>query len=135
MVSGIDMFKDFFADYKEQYVLIGGVACDIILEDSDEEFRATKDLDLVLIVEALTPEFGKAFWQFIVDGGYRNKSNIVRLATILIGTETVELPQEVHNDMEEFITRYQEAPVDLKSLRIAGVTNEQIVERLRDIYL
>lgn len=74
MVSGIDKFKDFFADYKEQYVLIGGAACDIILEDSEGEFRATRDLDLVLIVEALTPEFGKAFWQFIVAGGYRNKS-------------------------------------------------------------
>lgn len=53
--------------------MIGGAACDIILEESDESFRATKDLDLVLVAEALTPEFGDAFRQFIVNGVYRNK--------------------------------------------------------------
>lgn len=101
--------------------MIGGAACDIILEESDESFRVTKDLDLVLIVEALTPEFGKAFWQFIVNGRF--------------GDKAVNLPPEVHNDMEQFISMYEKAPADLKSLHIVGVTNEQIVERLREIYL
>ncbi|MDD3252071.1 MAG: hypothetical protein PHV18_05855 [Lachnospiraceae bacterium] len=73
MVGGIERFKEFFKDFKEQYVLIGGVACDVILEQSDSSFRATKDLDLALIVEALTPEFAKVFWQFVEAGGYRNK--------------------------------------------------------------
>jgi hypothetical protein len=36
-------------------------------------FRATKDLDMVLIVEALTPAFGRRFWKFIGAGGYENK--------------------------------------------------------------
>jgi hypothetical protein len=36
-------------------------------------FRATKDLDMVLIVEALTPAFGRRFWEFIGAGGYENK--------------------------------------------------------------
>lgn len=40
-------------------------------------FRATRDLDMVLIVEALTPEFGEKFWKFIVDGKYRNKATMV----------------------------------------------------------
>ena len=36
----------------------------------------TKDIDLVLIIEALTPEFGKRFWEYISQAGYehRNKS-------------------------------------------------------------
>jgi hypothetical protein len=77
MIKGIDTFKTYFHDYKEQYVLIGGAACDIIFQDVDTDFRATKDLDIVLIAEALTPEFGKRFWEFIQDGGYehRAKSN------------------------------------------------------------
>ena len=29
---------------------------------------------MVLIVEALTPEFGEKFWKFIADGKYRNKA-------------------------------------------------------------
>ncbi len=28
MVKGLDKFKEFFSEYKEQYVLIGGAACD-----------------------------------------------------------------------------------------------------------
>lgn len=74
MIEGIEFFRNYFEKYKDQYVLIGGAACDIIMEETGREFRATKDLDMVLIVEALTPEFGKAFWDFINEGGYRNKS-------------------------------------------------------------
>ena len=74
MIKGIEIFKDFFKEYKDQYVLIGGAACDIIMEETESGFRATKDLDIVLIVETLTPEFGKAFWNFINEGRYRNKS-------------------------------------------------------------
>ena len=74
MVKGIDTFRRYFAEYEEQYVLIGGAACDIVFESNDTTFRATRDLDMVLIVEALTPEFGEKFWEFIQDGGYRNKS-------------------------------------------------------------
>lgn len=74
MVKGIDTFRQYFAEYEEQYVLIGGAACDIVFESNDTAFRATRDLDMVLIVEALTPEFGEKFWKFIQDGRYRNKS-------------------------------------------------------------
>lgn len=74
MVKGIDTFRRYFTEYEEQYVLIGGAACDIVFESNDTAFRATRDLDMVLIVEALTPEFGEKFWEFIQDGRYRNKS-------------------------------------------------------------
>ena len=67
MVEGLDTFQKCFADYEEQYVLIGGAACDILFESNEVNFRATRDLDMVLIVEALTPEFGEKFWKFIVE--------------------------------------------------------------------
>ena len=62
MVKGLDTFQKYFADYEEQYVLIGGAACHILFESNEVNFRATRDLDMVLIVEALTPEFGEKFW-------------------------------------------------------------------------
>ncbi|MEI3323422.1 MAG: hypothetical protein V8R92_10985 [Eubacterium sp.] len=74
MVKGLDTFRKYFADYEKQYVLIGGAACDIEFESNEASFRATRDLDMVLIIEALTPEFGGKLWQFILDGKYRNKS-------------------------------------------------------------
>jgi len=51
-------------------VLIGGTAASMAMEEAGLPFRATKDLDIVLHVEALTPEFGEAFWKFVEAGGY-----------------------------------------------------------------
>lgn len=73
MVKGLETFRRYFEEYENQYVLIGGAACDIVFKSNDASFRATRDLDMVLIVEALTPEFGEKFWKFIQDGRYRNK--------------------------------------------------------------
>ena len=55
-------------------MLIGGAACDISFGSNNAEFRATRDLDVVLIAEALTREFGQRFWEFIRDGGYQNRA-------------------------------------------------------------
>jgi len=74
MVKGLDTFRKYFEEYEDQYVLIGGAACDIVFENNDTSFRATRDLDMVLIVEALTPEFGERFWEFIQAGKYRNRA-------------------------------------------------------------
>ncbi|RGH40342.1 MULTISPECIES: hypothetical protein [Clostridia] len=52
MVKGLDTFQKYFKDYEEQYVLIGGTACDILFESNEVNFRATRDLDMVLIIEA-----------------------------------------------------------------------------------
>lgn len=62
MVKGLDTFRKYFEGHKEQYVLIGKAACDILFESNEINFRATRDLDIVLIVEALTQEFGELFW-------------------------------------------------------------------------
>ena len=75
MVRGIEVFQDYFREYADQYVLIGGAACSISFEEQEINFgRTTKDLDVVLIVEAQTKEFGERFWQFIKDGKYRIRS-------------------------------------------------------------
>lgn len=72
-MRGIDKFKERFAGHDGEYVLIGGGACDLLFGEAGQDFRATKDLDLVLLVEALTPEFGQAFWDFVKEGGYENR--------------------------------------------------------------
>ena len=76
MVAGIETFKEWFHGYENQYAIIGGTACDLLMSEEGMDFRATKDIDLVLIVEAITPEFGKRFWEFVKSAGYEhcNKS-------------------------------------------------------------
>lgn len=73
MVYGLEIFKDYFKGYEDQYVLIGGAACDILFEEREATFRKTRDLDMVIIIEMLTSEFGKRFWGFVNSGKYRNK--------------------------------------------------------------
>lgn len=246
---GLDKFKEYFRDYAQQYVLIGGAACDIIFEEQDAAFRATKDLDMVLIVEALTPEFGRRFWQFVRDGNYENrakssgapqffrfdkpktagfpymielfsqtedtlrgeevgscvplslgdeisslsaillneeyysmllqgrtilsdiavlshtylipfkakawldlsnkkfkgqhvdekdirkhKNDILRLATLLTGAEQCELPEAVRQDVTLFIDILRKEPIDIKTLKIYGITFEDILTVLSQVY-
>ena len=53
MVTGIDSFREWFKGSEEQYAIIGGTACDILMTEEGLDFRATKDIDLVLIIEAV----------------------------------------------------------------------------------
>lgn len=70
MVKGLDLFRAWFAQYTDQYILIGGTAATLAMEEAGLPFRGTKDLDVVLHVEAMSPEFGRTFWDFIETGGY-----------------------------------------------------------------
>src|ERR1700722_14035565 len=70
MVKGLDVFQEHFAAHSDQFILIGGTAATLVMEQAGLDFRATKDLDIVLHIEALTPAFGTTFWTFIETGGY-----------------------------------------------------------------
>lgn len=76
MVQGIESFKEWFSGYEEHYAIIGGTACDLLMAEEGLEFRATKDIDLVLIVEAMDSLFCNRFWEYVIAAGYehRNKS-------------------------------------------------------------
>ena len=70
MVRGLDLFRRHFANYMDHYVLIGGTACSLAFDAANLEFRATKDLDIVLTLEVLNDDFAKQLWQFVQDGQY-----------------------------------------------------------------
>lgn len=71
MVGGLNIFRERFARFSDNFVIIGGTACDEILSRTEMRPRATMDIDIVVIVENMTPEFARAFWAFIAEGGYR----------------------------------------------------------------
>jgi hypothetical protein len=70
MVRGLDLFREHFADYTDHYVLIGGSACSLAFDRAGAEFRATKDLDIVLTLEVMNEEFARKVWDFVRAGGY-----------------------------------------------------------------
>lgn len=69
-IRGLDVFGQHFSDFRDQYVLIGGVASWLTMDGAGQSFRATKDLDIVLVIEALNAEFAGAFWAFLQAGRY-----------------------------------------------------------------
>lgn len=71
MVKGLDLFREHFREFTDHYVLIGGTACNLALAEAGIDFRATKDLDIVLCVEALDKTFVDAFWAFVREGKYK----------------------------------------------------------------
>jgi hypothetical protein len=73
MVKGLDTFREAFAGHADRYVLIGGVAASLTLEEAGIEFRTTRDLDIVLIIEALDDVFCAEFWAFVKRGGYTER--------------------------------------------------------------
>lgn len=74
MVRGFDSFKEWFSGYENEYIIIGGVACDLLMQEAEQSFRATKDLDMVLIIEAISKEFVERFWEYIKEAGYEHQN-------------------------------------------------------------
>ncbi len=68
-------FRETFKDFADCYTVIGGMACFILMEEAGLEFRATKDIDMILILEDKRKDFGKVFWNYIVEGGYVCEQN------------------------------------------------------------
>lgn len=50
-VYGLDRFSEYMKGFEDCYAIIGGTACDIVLSNADLDFRATKDIDVILLIE------------------------------------------------------------------------------------
>ena len=70
MIKGLDKFRAHFEQNRDAFVLIAGVACHEWLASQGLPFRVTKDIDLVLIIEALDESFVERLWAFIEAGNY-----------------------------------------------------------------
>jgi len=94
MVKGLDLFRERFREFEGSFILIGGAACHEWFAGQGAEFRATKDLDIVLIVEALHPPFGAIFRAFITEGRYsvQEKSEGVPVLYRFAKPENPEFP-------------------------------------------
>lgn len=73
MVRGISTFTHHFKTFDTAFVVIGGTASTLLLNEVGIDFRATKDVDVVLFVETLSAEFAEALWNFVEEGGYKNR--------------------------------------------------------------
>ena len=97
MVNGIKKIREYFKDFADSYIIIGGTACDIILEDAGFKPRTTHDIDMILIVEVIKPEYVKQFWKFVKDANYRRKekSSDERKFYRFDNPENKEFPEQI----------------------------------------
>ena len=70
MVKGYALFKAAFEPFADSFLLIGGTACDLQLSGA-RAFRATHDIDILVVAESLSPPFADAFRTFRSDGEYQ----------------------------------------------------------------
>ncbi len=94
MVRGLEKFKEYFKDYIDYYIVIEGTACEEHFEAAGAKFRLTKDIDVVLVVEAIDAKFVSKFWDFILEGNYEKKetSKTVRKYYRFNNPENIEFP-------------------------------------------
>ncbi|HPA58004.1 MAG TPA: hypothetical protein PLT70_11305 [bacterium] len=71
MVKGLSVFRKNFENYTENFVVIGGTACFLSMENAGVPFRVTKDIDIVLLIEDINTPFVETIWKFIKDGRYQ----------------------------------------------------------------
>lgn len=64
------IFQDFFKEYQDYYVLIGGTATSIVLDAHGFESRTTKDYDMVIIDHLKDKDFYHTLIQFLEMGEY-----------------------------------------------------------------
>ena len=71
MVNGLSLFKERFQSFNDCYTVIGGTACSVLMGNAALGFRATQDIDMILLVESRQfNEFAEQLLKFIDDGGY-----------------------------------------------------------------
>lgn len=71
MVIGLDLFRERFRPYLGSMTLIGGAACDEWFTTNGLTFRATNDLDLVIMMDRVDSAFISAMRTFVAEGGYK----------------------------------------------------------------
>ena len=64
MIRGIENFREWFRGYEDQYVIIGGTACDLLMTEEGLDFRATKDIDFVSWMRIIMNFCGRGKFRF-----------------------------------------------------------------------
>lgn len=135
-------------------MLIGGTACYLAMAEAGLDFRVTRDLDIVLCVEArgisfvgpeyLLPLKAKAWLDLSkrklqgedIDSKAlrKHKNDIFRLYPVLNPAFGGKIPHTIKRDLREFFARMETEIIDLKSLDLKSTTIESILADLGKIF-
>ncbi|HNZ53542.1 MAG TPA: hypothetical protein PLD55_06045 [bacterium] len=132
MVKGLSIFRKYFENYTENFVVIGGTACFLSMENAGVPFRVTKDIDIVLLIEAIDTPFVETIWKFIKEGGYqvREKESGKKQLYRFLKPENTDYPF-----MIEFFSRKPDMLQISGSSTVTPVPTDEAVSSLSAILL
>ena len=107
--------------FRSHYVVIGGLATVLTLEDRGLPARATKDVDMIVICQPESKFYMKRFWEFIKAGGYKlwkadDGKDSHPCFYRFIKPENREFPQQV--ELFSKVPEYVEVPEDVHIVHI-----------------
>ena len=107
--------------FRSHYVVIGGLATVLTLEDKGLPARATKDVDMIVICQPESKFYMKRFWEFIKAGGYKlwksdDEKDSHPSFYRFIKPENREFPQQV--ELFSKVPEYVEVPEDVHIVHI-----------------
>lgn len=135
-MEGLEKFREYFADFSDNYVIIGGTAFNLCMEELSSKARSTRDIDLIVIVEKMTPAFGTRFWMFVKEGEYQpskrkhGEDEGTKYELYRFVTEKEGYPQ-----MIELLSRFCELPGMPEDIRIEPIPMDEDVSSLSAIVL
>ena len=153
-MQGLDKFREYMSGFRSHYVVIGGVATVLTLEDRGLPARATKDVDMIIICQPESKFYMKRFWEFVKAGGYKlwkpddeedthpcfyrfikpdNREFPIQVELFSKVPEYVEVPEDVHIvhiPMEGYTSSFSAIIMDEAYYDFA-VTHSEIVGDIR----
>jgi len=137
MVKGLSTFKMAMHPFKDNFVIIGGTACDIQLYGSIMRPRATDDIDIIVVVERLTQDFVNAFWQFVREGNYRAEkrinetgSSVYALYRFTLQDENTAYPEKI-----ELLSRHSDLLGEPSGFHIEPIPTDELHQSLSAIIM
>ena len=135
MVAGLLKFKEYFKDYADSYVLIGGAACDILFTENGFSVLRPEYLILFKAKAYLDLSSRKAQGEKVDSADIKkHKKDVLRLAVEMVLNPISDLPESVMEDIHHFINNLREDEYDQNSLKTYRVTNDQVVSRLVSVF-
>ncbi len=73
-VRGLEHFSKFFTGFEDHYVIIGGTAASVLMEEGALDYRGTKDIDLVILSDP-SQEIAARIIEYVGLGQYEIKQS------------------------------------------------------------
>lgn len=161
MVTGFEKFKEQFQGFEDQYVIIGGTACDLIMENEELSSLSAILLNEVyydllkggqLIIDGipvlnptcLIPFKAKAWLDLRerklkgepVDSKNikKHKNDVFRLAQLITANTRQILSTEIFEDMKKFLLHMKDEDLDLRSIGVRNIDKDKIMRLLYRCY-